>query len=133
MTESGTGLLLGKRILVAEDNLLAADNLCALLKASGSSIVGPAERVEQAARLARWSPLDGAVIDVNLRGELSFPVAYLLRERRIPFLFILWSEIPLVIPQPLRNAPALSQPLDTELLAVAAREFSRGGGRGLFG
>src|SRR4051794_20667916 len=40
---------------------------------------GPAARRDKA--------LDLAVLDINLNGKLSFPVAEVLRERRIPFLF----------------------------------------------
>jgi CheY-like chemotaxis protein len=126
MAESGSRLLQGKKVLVAEDNLFVADNLSMLLKAAGCSVVGPAPAVEQAMRLARWSTLDGAVVDVSLRGEHSFPVAGLLRDRHIPFLFIVWSDLPLIIPEELRFVPALSKPIDSEFLAVATREFCRG-------
>jgi CheY-like chemotaxis protein len=125
MADGASRLLQGKKVLVAEDNFLVADNLSTLLKNSGCSVVGPAPGLEQALRLARWSTLDGAVVDVNLRGEYSFPVADLLRERRVPFLFIVWSEVPLIIPESLRFAPQLSKPLDSDLLAVATREFCR--------
>src|SRR5438132_1566707 len=123
MLEGASRLLQGKKVLVAEDNFFVADNLSTLLKNSGCSVVGPAPALEQALRLARWSPLDGAVVDVNLRGAHSFPVATLLRERRVPFLFIVWSEVPFIIPEALRFAPRLSKPIDADLLAVATREF----------
>ena len=37
---------------------------------------------------ARSEPLDLAVLDVNLRGEKVYPVAELLSERHIPFVFL---------------------------------------------
>ncbi|WP_314190624.1 hypothetical protein [Paracoccus yeei] len=32
--------------------------------------------------------LDGAILDVNLQGQMVFPVAHLLLERSVPFLFM---------------------------------------------
>jgi DNA-binding response OmpR family regulator len=44
-------------------------------------------RVAEACRVARTAAFDFAVLDVNLGGQPAFPVAEVLRERRIPFIF----------------------------------------------
>lgn len=46
-----------------------------------------AGRLSKAIELANDEPFDAAVLDVNLAGERVFPLAALLRERGVPFLF----------------------------------------------
>ena len=53
----------------------------------GHEVVGPAMRLEQAMPLAREAEIDFAVLDINLEGEPSFPVADILTARGIPFVF----------------------------------------------
>lgn len=53
----------------------------------GHEVVGPAMRLETALPLARNADLDFAVLDVNLGDTKSFPVADVLRERGVPFIF----------------------------------------------
>ena len=77
----------GLRILVAEDNVLAAMELEQVLEDCGCETVGPAATVEQALRLAREERLDGAVLDVNLRDQAVFPVAHELARRGVRMIF----------------------------------------------
>lgn len=79
--------LTGKRVLVVEDEMLVAMNLEDLLIERGAEVVGPAMRLDTALDLARTERLDVAVLDINLHGGRSYPVAETLRERRIPFIF----------------------------------------------
>ena len=58
-----------------------------LLTDLGFEVAGVATSLDQALRLARDGNFDFAVLDINLAGELSFPVAEVLRERGIPFMF----------------------------------------------
>lgn len=76
-----------KRILIVEDEVLVAMHLEDLLTDMGHQVVGPATRINQAVELARKSEIDAAVLDVNLAGRNSFPVADILRQRGIPFVF----------------------------------------------
>lgn len=79
--------LSGRRILVAEDNLFAAMELEQTLADLGCRVVGPAAKAELALALARSEPLDGAVLDVDLRGTPAFSVAAALEQRGIPVIF----------------------------------------------
>jgi len=75
-------------ILVVEDEYLLADDLCTALSESKATIVGPAPTLEQALALLRTSDrLDGAILDINLRGEPVFPLADELLARNLPFVF----------------------------------------------
>jgi len=75
------------RVLLVEDEMLIAMDIEDMLVELGFDVVGPAPRLHTALKLAREAPIDLAVLDVNLAGERSFPVADVLRARGIPFLF----------------------------------------------
>lgn len=79
--------LKGKRILVVEDEALIAVMVEDMLSEMGSAVVGPAATIEQALALAHAEALDGAVLDVNVRGERIDPVAEALAARGVPMLF----------------------------------------------
>ena len=63
--------LTGLRILIVEDVLLVADLIRDQLESFGCTVIGPTARVDSALRLLETTPLDGALLDVNLAGELS--------------------------------------------------------------
>lgn len=76
-----------KKVLLVEDELLVAMLIEDMLAEMGFEVIGPAARLERALTLARDQEFDVAVLDVNLASERSFPVADLLRQRGIPFVF----------------------------------------------
>lgn len=80
-------VLQGKKVLVVEDEALIAMLFEDILEDTACRIVGPAMNVRQALELARTEEIDVAVLDVNLNGESSFPVAALLAERGVPLVF----------------------------------------------
>jgi len=105
------GLLAGMRILVVEDVLLMADVIRDQLEECGCTVVGPVAHLEDAMALAREAPLDGALLDVNLGGgERSFPLAAILRERRVPYVFLTGYDSPNEFPAEYRDAPRLGKP-----------------------
>lgn len=67
--------------------MLVAMNIEDMLLELGHEVAGLASRLEPAVALAREGRFDVAMLDVNLAGEPSFPVADVLRQRGIPFLF----------------------------------------------
>jgi CheY-like chemotaxis protein len=82
MTPMGT--LQGRRILVIEDDYFIARDMAKHLKESGAEIVGPVGSIEDALDIiGAAEPLDGAILDINLGGEMAFPVADALRQRRV--------------------------------------------------
>lgn len=100
----------GLRILVAEDNVLAAMELEQVLEECGCEIVGPAATVEQALRLAREERVDGAVLDVNLRDQAVFPVAHELVRRGVRMIFATGYEDGYVFPAHLAGYTRLRKP-----------------------
>jgi DNA-binding response OmpR family regulator len=79
--------LIGRRILLVEDELLISCLLEDILEDLGCTLVGPASRVDQALRLVAAETIDAVVLDVSLDEQLSYPVADALVARGIPFLF----------------------------------------------
>jgi len=77
----------GVRVLVAEDRSAVAMELCDLLEDAGCTIVGPAARLNRAIELLD-ERIDVALLDIDLRGEESYPVARRLRERDVPVLLL---------------------------------------------
>jgi CheY-like chemotaxis protein len=80
--------LAGKRVMVAEDELLVAMMIEDLLEELGCVLVGPFTNVADALNAAEDISIDLAVLDVNLRGKKIYPVAERLAARGIPFLFL---------------------------------------------
>ncbi|MDM9628454.1 response regulator [Rhizobium sp. S152] len=75
------------RILIVEDEMLVAMLLEDVVMDLGHEVVGPAMRLEAALLAAEEEQFDFAILDINLAGKQSFPVADRLRERSIPFMF----------------------------------------------
>lgn len=80
-------LLDGRRILILEDEYLAALDMSQMVEERGGVVVGPASRLDQALALVRSEPCDGAILDVRLDGDTSFPVADALMEAGVPVIF----------------------------------------------
>jgi len=121
MTEDPADLQ-GLRILVVEDNFLVADTICEVLADRGCEVVGPVPTLERGWKLAQEELLDGAVLDVNLSGELSFPLADALAKRGIPFLFLTGYDDRSAVPEEFRGAHRMSKPFDFEELVTVVRE-----------
>jgi CheY-like chemotaxis protein len=80
-------VLHGRRVLIVEDEAMVAMLLEELLRELGCHVVEIAARVDSALTLIEAKVFDIAVLDVNLDGEASYPVADELERRKIPFLF----------------------------------------------
>ena len=79
--------LSGLRVLVVEDEALVALQIEDMLTGLGCEVVGPASRVGQALQLLHREQVDAAVLDVNIAGELVYPVADELTNRGLPYIF----------------------------------------------
>ncbi|GGE20174.1 response regulator [Aureimonas endophytica] len=117
--------LQGKRVLIVEDEMLVAMNLEDTLTDLGLHVAGTAMQLGPALELARDSAIDVAVLDINLHGGRSYPVADILLQRGVPFVFATgyghtegetaYERIP-VVTKPYRTID-----LETALIAALAR------------
>ena len=98
------------RILIVEDSFLLVMVIEDLFDRLGWTIIGPAARVDEALALARTEDFDAALVDVNLAGEMAWPVAAVLKARCIPFAFSTGYNIDTFLPASLRNTEIVSKP-----------------------
>lgn len=101
----------GSRILVVEDNFLAAEVVRDILENSGYTVIGPVGRLAEGLQLAEQEGLDGAVLDINLNGDWCFPIARALRQRGVPFIFLTGYDDSALIPPELRPVRRLGKPI----------------------
>lgn len=106
----------GRRVLVVEDEFLVALTTTDLLEGVGCVIVGPAMRVAAALEFAHSESLDVAVLDIDLAGEMVWPVAEELQRRGIPFLFLSAYVQQDMVPACFANSPRLDKPLEQDRL-----------------
>ena len=116
----------GAKILVVEDYYLFAEVVCDFVTDCGMRPIGPATVLEQAMVYARQAPLDGAILDIDLRGQLSFPVCSVLYQRGIPFLFLTGYTDLSLVPQQFRVVPLVSKPFGDEEMRSAITIMLRG-------
>jgi CheY-like chemotaxis protein len=122
--------LAGLRVLIAEDNLFAAMELEKVLVDLGCEPVGPVARLEQAMRLAQQELLDGALLDVDLRGELVFAVAEELERRRVPVIFASGYDSDDMFPARFVRHPRLLKPFgENEIRRVLEAAIAAGPAR----
>jgi CheY-like chemotaxis protein len=75
-------------VLVVEDEALVAMSLCEALTDLGFAIAGPFNNMEEALAASQVSDIKAAFLDVNLNGQLIYPLADELASRDIPFVFM---------------------------------------------
>lgn len=105
------------RILVVEDEALVALDLECTLEDMGWQVAGLMGGVRQALNWldAQPSAPQAALLDVNLGGEMVFPVAEALEARRIPFAFATgYADV--VARSGFADTPTLSKPVDHDRL-----------------
>ena len=78
----------GRRVLVVEDEYFIADEIRQGLVALGAEVVGPfADFLDAAATVRNGAQIDVALLDVNVRSEMVFPLARALLSRDVPVVF----------------------------------------------
>ena len=75
-------------MLVVEDNQAASLYIEDILDRLGCVVIGPFPTMPEAREAAKTQAIDLALLDVNLAGVLSYPVAQILDERNIPFILL---------------------------------------------
>jgi DNA-binding response OmpR family regulator len=111
----------GLRILLVEDNFLIASFLQRLLNDWGCQVIGPAPSVTQGRQLASTEQLDGAILDINIVGGDSIPVASVLQQRGCPVIFITGYGSPPGLPPSLTEIKRITKPIDEDVLQELIR------------
>ena len=111
----------GRRVLLVEDEMIVAWLLEDMLADLGCAVIGPAASVDQALAMIDAEAIDVALLDVNLNGQMSYPVADALAARGVPFAFSTGYDKDSLLER-YRNVPALQKPFHsselTDMLAA---------------
>lgn len=113
----------GARVLVVEDRTPIAMELCDLLEDHGCVVVGPAGHLGQAMTLVD-QPIDIGLLDIDLYGEPSYPVAKSLQQRGVPVVLITGFD-DVSIPDELQHLLVFEKPIaPAQLLDTLARALN---------
>jgi CheY-like chemotaxis protein len=109
MTDSGQP---PRRVLLVEDEHIVASALSRGLRIWGAEVIGPAATVANALSLIESSPaIDGALVDINLRGVQAYDVVDRLIAKHIPTVLATGYETS-VVPTRYRGLVVLQKPFD---------------------
>jgi two-component sensor histidine kinase len=120
---SGSPAEIQSRVMIVEDEALVAMMMEDFVEELGFSVCGPFSSLSAATLAARAGEFEAAVLDVNLGGELVYPLADLLAERGVPFIFVTGYGSDLVDSR-FADIPVLQKPVQVGELRGAFR--SRG-------
>ncbi|MBM7044662.1 response regulator [Rhizobium lusitanum] len=102
-------LLSAQRTLIVEDEMMLLMVLEDILTDLGCGSIAVAGTIKQALSLVSSRPFDSAVLDVNLNGEKSFPIADALGALDVPYIFATGYGID-ALGAGYRDRPLLSKP-----------------------
>jgi CheY-like chemotaxis protein len=106
------------RVLVVEDEYLIRMLLEDMLADLGYAVAAAVGSIAEASELAANGEFGAAILDVNLDGNEIFPVADILKERGLPFVFVTgYGER--TLPERYRDHPTLQKPFEIDQLAAA--------------
>ncbi len=116
--------LYGLQVFVVEDETLVSMMLEDMLAEFGCIIAGVSASVSDALSKVQATPnIDAAILDVNIGGEMIFPVADLLVERKVPFVFSTAYGRPELVRQ-YPGSKLLNKPYAPEALAGVLAELA---------
>jgi CheY-like chemotaxis protein len=84
----------------------------------GYGVAAAVGTIAEASQIAAQGDFGAAILDVNLDGQEIYPVADILSERKLPFIFVTgYGER--TLPERYRNRPTLQKPFQAEQLEAA--------------
>ncbi len=104
-----------RRALVVEDEVLVGMLIEEMLRELGYELAALSTHLDEALSLARTAEFDVALLDINLNGQHSFPVADVIRARGLPFLFATGYG-GRILGAPYRDVPILQKPFSLDEL-----------------
>lgn len=109
------GKLVGKRILIVEDDFLIGASLSDLLERHGCVVSGPVFTAKDAVDIIDREAIDGAILDYKVQDGVTLAIVGRLRQDRIPFVIVTGYQRE-YLPAGLRKAPYLAKPVLPDIL-----------------
>ena len=110
-------LLTGRRVLIVEDEYFLAEDMGSALRAFGADIAGPVGDIDDAMRILHdGRVIDAAVLDINVRDQMIYPVARKLLARSVPMVFTSGYD-KIAISDEFADVPLWEKPLDHRAMA----------------
>ena len=113
------------KVLLVEDESLVALHIENMLEEIGCQVVASVTRLVKALSLASSLDIDLAVLDINLAGEVVYPLALRLADRGIPFVFSTGYSTA-TLPSELRDRPLVKKPVTLGRLKKAVSMATTG-------
>jgi CheY-like chemotaxis protein len=111
------------RVLVVEDEFLISMMLEGWLADLGCEPVGPATSIDDALAMIGRDPIDAAILDVNIKGGETYPVAEALVAQGAPFAFSTGAD-PAEIQKRFPDARLLVKPYDFEAVKAVVAQWT---------
>ena len=108
------------RILIVEDEPLIAAVFSEVLLDAEFAVAGVVSKIDDALAIIEGDACDGAILDTNLFGVSSVPIAEALAARGIRYL-VISGYLPEQLPVMFQDAPFLRKPVGLEQLIDAFR------------
>lgn len=111
--------LSGRRLLIVEDDYFWAHELLRGSQRVGAMVLGPVGSIRAAVTMLDLNlAVDGAILDIDLRGQQAYAVADRLIERQVPFLFVTGYDAG-AIPGSYAAVPRFEKPVTVETVLEA--------------
>ncbi|BAU91767.1 response regulator receiver protein [Methylorubrum populi] len=115
--------LLGRSVLIAEDDYFWADELRCGARSAGANVLGPFATVGDALKLVESAAVvDGAILNIDLRGEHAYAVADRLIEQAVPVLIVTGYD-EAALPVRYAGVRRLEKPVGIEAVIMAMRSL----------
>jgi CheY-like chemotaxis protein len=105
----------GNRVMIVEDEALVAMVVTESLTTLGCTVVGPFSRCSEAIAAIEADDIDAAILDVNLDGEMVYPLADMLADRGVPFIFVTGYGAE-SIDRRFKHIPVIQKPVERHVL-----------------
>ncbi len=122
----------GNRLLLVEDEALTGMMMSDMLTELGFHVIGPFGRLADAMAAVGREDFQAAVLDVNLDGEMVYPVADAVLARGVPFVFVTGYSAE-GIDRRFAKVPVLQKPIERQMLQSVFLDAGRRLGEALQG
>ncbi|MHC5113950.1 MAG: response regulator [Planctomycetota bacterium] len=116
---SDVGTMTRTRVLLIEDNFLAAMTLRSILERLECDVIGPLATIKDSARVAAEEHADVAFLDISLIGGSTFAVAETLLDKGCRVVFVTGYDNPITLPPTLKDVPILRKPVEADAIRHA--------------